>query len=440
MKNISSHPFVTLLSLSIIVSFAVGHPSATYAAAAPAVCGIAAPQLITNGGFEAPVVSTPEQWDVYPSGTPGLGWTADWLPTDPTTFNAETQPATANLELQQSGHHGFLADEGQQWAELDTDWAGPSAGIGAPASVDIYQDVTTVPGDIYLLSFSFSPQPEFPTAADNTLSVDWGVSHVDTISRANISGTQNEWLPYTYSLVATTTTTRLMFTDLGTPNSFGTYLDAVSLCDTLATGTPGGPVPAATTTLTVIKNVINDNGGTSTASDFTMIVTGTNVSTSTFSGSATGTVVTLDAGAYSVIEATSSLSYTMSLSADCSGTLLAGDNKVCTITNDDIDPSTGSTPISASGGGGGFGGGSGGDTGGQLTGVSTGGSTIIDGGNGGTSGSSNRPVGQVLGAFDAPGMPTTGGGGNIYVTFGILLAAIFTSLEIILVARKAITR
>lgn len=89
--------------------------------------------------------------------------------------------------------------------------------------------------------------------------------------------------------------------------------------------------------LTVIKTVVNDNGGTSTADQFTMNVTGTNVSQSSFAGSSTGTTVTMDAGNYSVDETTAS-GYAKTLGADCSGTMVNGDTKTCTITNDDIAP------------------------------------------------------------------------------------------------------
>src|SRR5205814_4146208 len=51
-------------------------------------------------------------------------------------------------------------------------------------------------------------------------------------------------------------------------------------------------------TLTVIKHVVNDDGGTKTAGDFTMNVSGTNVQPSpTFAGAETpGRTVTLNAG------------------------------------------------------------------------------------------------------------------------------------------------
>lgn len=90
--------------------------------------------------------------------------------------------------------------------------------------------------------------------------------------------------------------------------------------------------------LTVIKHVVNDNGGTATASSFTMSVTGTNVSSASFAGAENpGTTVTLNAGSFSVGEGTHT-GYTQTASSDCSGTIAIGEHKTCTITNDDIAP------------------------------------------------------------------------------------------------------
>ncbi len=89
--------------------------------------------------------------------------------------------------------------------------------------------------------------------------------------------------------------------------------------------------------LTVIKRVINDDGGRAKAEDFTINVTGTNVSTPTFTASESGTIVNLDAGSYSVTEEVSE-GYTTTTEGDCSETITDGDTKVCTIINDDIVP------------------------------------------------------------------------------------------------------
>ena len=106
-------------------------------------------------------------------------------------------------------------------------------------------------------------------------------------------------------------------------------------------------------TLKVIKLVVNDNGtGSATSSDFTITVTGTSVGTPTFPGSVAGSSTTLGLGSYSVSE-TGPSGYTASMSAGCSGTITAGENKVCTITNDDNAPAPAPTPSGGGGGGGG---------------------------------------------------------------------------------------
>src|SRR5206468_1205838 len=90
--------------------------------------------------------------------------------------------------------------------------------------------------------------------------------------------------------------------------------------------------------LIVIKHVINDNGGTKTAADFTMAVTGGSPSPASFAGAETpGTSITLNAGSYSVSESGPS-GYASNFSADCTGSIAAGQTKTCTITNDDQAP------------------------------------------------------------------------------------------------------
>ena len=93
--------------------------------------------------------------------------------------------------------------------------------------------------------------------------------------------------------------------------------------------------------LVVIKHVINDDGGTSTAGDFTIDVS------RSFSGAESpGTDITLTPGLFKVSE-TGPADYTQTLSGDCSGIINAGDNKVCTITNND-NPQTGGPSITVS--------------------------------------------------------------------------------------------
>lgn len=86
-------------------------------------------------------------------------------------------------------------------------------------------------------------------------------------------------------------------------------------------------------TLTVFKFVNNqDTNLTKTAADFTMNVSGTNVSTSSFPGSENGVTVTLNAGAYAVSENTDS-NYTADYEGDCQGTISVGQSLMCYVTN-----------------------------------------------------------------------------------------------------------
>ncbi len=86
--------------------------------------------------------------------------------------------------------------------------------------------------------------------------------------------------------------------------------------------------------LVVKKQVINNDGGTLDAINFTLNVTGNQPDPASFPGSESGTIVILGAGAYSVDE-TEVPGYEKSLGEDCAGTIANGESKTCIITNDD---------------------------------------------------------------------------------------------------------
>lgn len=179
--------------------------------------------LIKNGDFETPVVDTAKKWNTFASGFTGLEWLVKWL--NP----SQNAPETSNLELHR-GVNGWNTSGGEnnyQYAELDTDYGAPPSNPGGSASVAIWQDIPTIPGKTYKLSFDFSPRPS-TNASQNVLGVLWGGdSVVAPISKAG--GANTNWETYTFDLTATTSLTSLMFRDEGTSDSFGTFLDNVSL-------------------------------------------------------------------------------------------------------------------------------------------------------------------------------------------------------------------
>src|SRR3989338_6055254 len=180
--------------------------------------------LVATAKFENPEVTTAQNWDVF--GSPVDGWNVDWRGDIPATFGPQNRPAVANLEY----HEGVLgaAFEGDQYAELDSDWGGPSdAGTGEPASVSIYRNFVTVPGAQYLLKYHFSPRPNTPAADNNLEAKVEGVALNTTGPTAG--GGAIAWSEIVLPFIAGDASTEIRFTDLGTANSLGTFLDNVRL-------------------------------------------------------------------------------------------------------------------------------------------------------------------------------------------------------------------
>lgn len=100
---------------------------------------------------------------------------------------------------------------------------------------------------------------------------------------------------------------------------------------TMITDTISGPTCAApVSTITVVKTVINDNGGSKIDTDFPLFVDGAPVTTSVSN-------VFAAPAAYTISETTDS-NYNQTFSVDCPAgivTLAAGTDKICIITNDD---------------------------------------------------------------------------------------------------------
>ena len=103
-------------------------------------------------------------------------------------------------------------------------------------------------------------------------------------------------------------------------------------------------VAQPTPTLSVVKEVVNDDGGTRAPADFSLHVkaAGVDVAGSPQAGSAAGTTYTLEPGTYTVSEdelAGYAASFLGACDASGQVTLAPGEQKTCTIRNDDVAPS-----------------------------------------------------------------------------------------------------
>lgn len=169
-----------------------------------------AANLVINGSFEK-VALPKNSWTTFP-----YGYEAPSFHNLASIPGWKVEPGS-RFELQR--YAAGSPAEGFQFVELD-------ASLTQRGS--IYQDILTEPGLMYDLKFAFSPRRNTPIS-DNILQVNWGNEIVDTLSENGIGLADNVWKYYTYTLLATSNTTRLEFFDLGTTNHRGTYIDDVSV-------------------------------------------------------------------------------------------------------------------------------------------------------------------------------------------------------------------
>jgi hypothetical protein len=180
-------------------------------------------ELVTNGGFETPEVTAVQGWDIFDS--PAGGWMVDWWGGS-TSYGGQARPDPAHLELHE-GVNGWLPYEGDQHAELDTDWDGPGGGLtNEPASVEISQTLAACPSGNYTLRYAWSPRPSH---SDNALQVLWDGSVIASHSGAGSSNTNWVLEEHEYLSGPSSGTVTLALRETGTPDSLGMFLDSVSV-------------------------------------------------------------------------------------------------------------------------------------------------------------------------------------------------------------------
>ena len=162
--------------------------------------------LVSGGSFEDPAVTAHGgTWQLFADGTAGLGWTV----------------ANGPLELQRGILGG--ASDGAQHAELD--------GSG---SVTISQALDTEPGGTYAVSFDYKARPDTPRHT-NGLQATWNGADI-----APGIGLNGDWQTHTVEVLGTGSDV-IAFSDTGTSDGVGTFLDGVSV------SLVRGPEPTPTT-------------------------------------------------------------------------------------------------------------------------------------------------------------------------------------------------
>jgi hypothetical protein len=159
-----------------------------------ATLSLRASNIVVNGSFEDPALSNPS-WSLF------------------TTIPGWSLASGPYIEVQ--NHVAGDPYAGNQFVELDS-----------TAESAIFQDLPTVAGVQYYLSFAFSPRPTVPV---NIMGVSWNGSPVTTLSADGSALSNTSWTVYSFTVAATQSTTRLQFSGLGPSDGLGEYLDAVSV-------------------------------------------------------------------------------------------------------------------------------------------------------------------------------------------------------------------
>ncbi len=196
-------------------------------------------ELITNGSFENEVVTDSSLWQRFAS---VLGW----------NIAKVADGASTTLEL----HRGWSSNQaasGAQYAELDGDH-----------STLISQTISTIPGKTYTLTWDFAPR-QLVAGEQNELTVMVNDSMVAQNGPMVGTGTLAvaDWIASSYSFVAVSSSTKISLKNEGPSDSYGTFVDDVSLrCGVNDDGDgEGDDDDNATTTPPVIDPTDDNNGG-----------------------------------------------------------------------------------------------------------------------------------------------------------------------------------
>ncbi|MDP3988735.1 MAG: ice-binding family protein [bacterium] len=224
------------------------------------------------------------------------------------------------------------------------------AGTGYVLSPGVYRSGSTmgVPANLTLdgggdpnAVFIFQAGSTLHTVSNSTISLTNGAQAGNVFWQVGSSATLGTSSTFQGTIMAA-----VSITDNGGSTIYGRLLADADNTDADSTGavTLNNTTVIVPTTLHVIKTVVNDNGGTAVASAFNLHVklSGVDVAGSPAVGTVTpGTLYSLTAGTY-VVSEDANASYTQSFSGDCDAsgnvTLSSGNNKTCTITNNDIAP------------------------------------------------------------------------------------------------------
>ncbi|MEA2611629.1 MAG: hypothetical protein QOG32_1355, partial [Chloroflexota bacterium] len=224
-KRPGQRPFHPSLDPRLLIwraAFALPFVLIAFVSFGPLAVRATGPNILVNGGFEAGTPTDTAGVDRLPAGSTALtGWSVG-------------PPASYPGSVDWTGSR-WTAAEGTRSLELD--------GLPSEGAHSIYQDLTTVAGQTYDVTFQYSANPERftpgPECGPNQnatpgVAVMWGGTQLGGAAvyypaTANSSAAM-QWLSQSYRVAATATTTTLRFFSVDFPDrGCGLVLDDVAV-------------------------------------------------------------------------------------------------------------------------------------------------------------------------------------------------------------------
>lgn len=157
-----------------------------------------ASNIVVNGSFENPAIAN----GTYIFTDDLFGWTIG-----------------GDKMVEVRNNVAGAAYDGNNYVELDSD-------VG---NMGIWQTLTTVIGQAYQISFAYAPRMNQP-ASTNPIAVTWnGVALPGSPFTGTGGSSGNNWVVYTFNVVADSVASTLKFGAVGTSDTYGGGIDAVSV-------------------------------------------------------------------------------------------------------------------------------------------------------------------------------------------------------------------
>ncbi|MEQ9518387.1 MAG: cadherin-like domain-containing protein, partial [Parvibaculum sp.] len=189
---------------------------------------------------------------------------------------------------------------------------------------DIYQNVQTVDGASYTLTFDLSPRPGYD-ASVNRIDVVWDGQVVDTISLNGTGNSDNVWQSFSYTLEGDGDISKLQFREAGTDVDYGRgmRLDNVVLTETIE-GDARGEINSSIDLPDITSSLTDTDGSESLSIAISGLPVGATITDGTHTFTATEGNVSADVDGWDLtslsVTPPTDYSGTMSLSVDATST------------------------------------------------------------------------------------------------------------------------